>query len=441
MSSDTICKIVHQYNKNPVSKENMQKLQEIASDYAAVKNYVYQRYGGVKSLSKLYPGYTVQNEMTKSGLRERLGLPSVYFYLAVFDALAEIKSQWTRTKTKVAETVKENRELTEEEQHFLRYLLKVNNAFDAALNGTVLELPKEIRQQYDKLASQVTVKKLEHYLGRQVRKHHKKPHTDKVEGFAISERAYRYADHGIYIAIKEKRKRIFILLTDKNCYTRQLYIRLFPEESRMELNVPIDCSIKRHEDYEEALGISMGMRTMITTDQGRIYGEKFGICQSHLSDWIREQSTMYSKNKGANPGRKKYYAKKQRLEEQFHSYINQELNRFLKEEKPEIIYLPKFPKPGTAGPVKRMNHYATMWQRGYLRERLTLKCREQSVQLIEVFGKDISRECSQCGAMGEKKGERFFCPQCGYEADQKENSARNAKKRGEEQTTRMTWES
>lgn len=61
----------------------MRKLQEIAEDYRAVKNYVYQRYGGIKSLSKIYPGYTVQNEMTASGLRASLGLPSVYFYLAV----------------------------------------------------------------------------------------------------------------------------------------------------------------------------------------------------------------------------------------------------------------------------------------------------------------------------------------------------------------------
>ena len=78
----------------------MRKLVEIAEDYGKVKNYVYARFGGIASLSKLYPGYTVQNEMTGSGLRETLGMPSVYFYLAVFDALGDIKCQWTRTKTK-----------------------------------------------------------------------------------------------------------------------------------------------------------------------------------------------------------------------------------------------------------------------------------------------------------------------------------------------------
>ncbi len=98
MSQNKICKTIHQYNQYPVSDADMQKLQEIAEDCRRVRNYVYARYGGIGSLSKLYPGYTVQNEMTESGLRARLGLPSVYFYLAIFDALGDIKAQWSKGK-------------------------------------------------------------------------------------------------------------------------------------------------------------------------------------------------------------------------------------------------------------------------------------------------------------------------------------------------------
>ena len=54
MPEETICKIVRQYNSAPVSREDMEKLQEIAEDFASVKNYVFQRYGGIKSLSKIY---------------------------------------------------------------------------------------------------------------------------------------------------------------------------------------------------------------------------------------------------------------------------------------------------------------------------------------------------------------------------------------------------
>ncbi|MCI9026059.1 MAG: hypothetical protein HFG92_16870, partial [Dorea sp.] len=97
MPMDRVCKTIHQYNREPIKEADMEKLQEIAEDYRKVKNYVYSRYGGIASLSKIYPGYTVQNEMTGSGYRETLGMPAVYFYLAIFDALGDIKSQWTRT--------------------------------------------------------------------------------------------------------------------------------------------------------------------------------------------------------------------------------------------------------------------------------------------------------------------------------------------------------
>ena len=433
MPKDKLCKTVHQYSKGPVPEEDMQRLLEIAEDYKAVKNYVYTRFGGIKSLAKLYPGYTVQNEMTASGLRERINMPSVYFYLAVFDALGDIKGQWGRTKSAVLKNVNRHENLTMEEKHYLRFLLRVNNAFEAALNHSPLKLPKGIQKQYDSLASQVDVSRLESYLGRQVRKLHITLHTEIAAGFSIGERAYRYGDHGIYISIKEKRKRIFIPLTDSNSYTRQLYVCLFPEEKRIEIKVPVDVTAKRHRDYKSRVGISMGMMTMLTTDEGHRYGEEYGVYQTRLSDWMAEQGKTYNQNREANPGRKKYFANKKRQEDRLHSYINQELNRFLRTEKPEIIYLPKLPPSKASGPVRKMNHYLTMWQRGYIQNRLVQKCREQSVQLVEVLGKDISNQCSCCGALGKKEDQLFFCPQCGYQTDQKRNAAQNARKRGEEQ--------
>lgn len=435
MPSETICKIVRQYNKFPIPDEDMHKLLEIARDYAKVKNYVYQRYGGIRSLSKLYPGYTVQNEMTRSGLREELGLPSVYFYLAIFDALGDIRSRWTATRSAILRAVSRNEEMTEEEKHFLRFLLKVNQALDMVLNGSSLKLTGELQRQYEKLSAAVDVHKIRNYLRRQVRKHHARPYTDRTEGFSVSERAYRYGDQGIYLSVKEKRKRVFVPLTDGNSYSRQIYVRLFPEEKRLELQIPVDVAVKKHADYDQCVGVALGMTTMLTTDEGHIYGSELKHYQTRLSNWLQKQSIIYNQNRKANPGRKKYRDGKQRLEEQLHSYINQELNRFLREEKPKIVYLPRLPGSGAVSPIKKVNYYSTMWQRGYIRERLSLKCREQSVVLVEVSGKNISRECSSCGAPGNRREGMFVCSQCGYAADRGENTARNAKRRGKASET------
>lgn len=431
MPSDKICKTVHQYSKDLISGEDMQKLLDIAQDYRKVKNYVYVRFGGIGNLSKIYPGYTVQNEMTGSGYREKLGMPAVYFYLAVFDALSDIKSQWSRTKTKIVKLVNKNESFTEEEKHYLRFILKVSNAFEAVLNQRPIELAAKIKRQYQELSEQVDAEKMHRYLCRQVRKYHVRLHTDAADIFSITERAYRYADHGIYISIKEKRKRVFIPLTDNNQYKCQLKIKLYPREHRLEIKVPVNVSVRSHADYQNQVGVAVGIHTMLTTEEGHRYGEKLGEYQIEYSDWVRTQSGLYRQNKDDNPGRKKYYRKKRRLEEQLHSYINHELNHFLEKERPKTIYIVKLPKPQAGGHNKKINYSVARWQRGYIRKRLEQKCREQSVEIVEVLGKDISNECSRCGAIGRKVEGEFICPACGYREEEKTNTARNVKKRGQ----------
>lgn len=430
---ETICKTICQYNRVPLSAEDMKRLQEVAEDYCRVKNYVYARYSGKGSLSKLYPGYTIQNEMTKSGLRSEIGIPSVYFYLAIFDALGDIKSQWTRTKSKVLDLLRKNENLSPEEKHYLRFVLKSPNAFDAILNQKPIHLPGEMETRHNELAAQVNVEKMYRYLRRQVRKYYAgQQHTDVVTGFSVTERAYRYADHGIYISTKQSRKRVFIPLTDNNHYTSQIYVRLYPENGGVEIKVPINVSVRRHQDYTNQIGVSMGMYIMLTTDTGRVYGEQLGEYQMKYADWIRGQTISYNRRRAVDSGRKKYNAKKKRYIEQIHSYINHELNRFLKIEKPRKVYMVKLPRPCTGGVSKKINNSVTLWQRGYIRERLQLKCREQSVEFVEVLGKGISSECSCCGAPGIKKDGMFICPDCGYTIEEKTNTSRNVLKRGKE---------
>lgn len=430
ISPKVVCKTIQQYNMEPISKENMQKLIEIAEDYRKVKNYVYQRYGGITSLEKLYPGYTIQNEMTECGLRERLGLPSVYYYLAIFDALSDIRSQWTRVKTTILKRIGQNEAFTDEERHYLRFVLKINKAYDAIVNQDTVRLSIDLQNQYEMLAEKTNVKKLNNYLRRLTRKYQVKLHTDQMDGFSTSRKAYRYAEHGIYITSKEKRKRIFIPLTDSNSYKSQLYVKLYPKENSIEIKVPINVKVQEHSDYTNQIGLAMGMIIMFTTDKGHQYGERLGEYQIKYADWMRDQTGIYKNNKEMNPGRKKYINKKKRYEEQLHSYINQEINRLFRMEKPGTIYLPKIRGNQAVGAGRKINNYVTLWQKGYIRSRLTQKCKEHSVKLIEVRGKDISNECCSCGNTGEKKEGVFRCPVCGCQMGEKINTAKNAIKRG-----------
>ena len=136
---------------------------------------------------------------------------------------------------------------------------------------------------------------------------------------------------------KERRRRIFIPLTDSNKYKKQIYVRLFQEKNSVELKAAIQTAVHYHPDYVSRVGICLGMSAMLTTDEGHIYGERLGIYQTEFSTWIRQQVGKYNANRDAAPGRKKYNARKHRMQEFLHSYINMELNRFLREEKPKTV--------------------------------------------------------------------------------------------------------
>lgn len=430
MPSDTIYKTIHQYNKFPISETDMDKLIDIAKDYRKVKSYVYQRYGGIKSLPKLYPGYTIQNEMTKSGLRSQLRLPSVYFYLAVFEALGDIKSHWTQTKEKVLKKVSQNENFTPREKQYLRFVVRQSQYLEGVLLRKEVKFNESWEKAYQENSRDLDIDKLNKYLCRQVRKHLKKLYAGTENGFSISERAYRYGKQGIYISTKESRKRIYVPLTDNNQYKQQLYIVLKPEEKSIILKVPIQIAVKRNRDYTNKVGLAVGMDYMFVSDKGNNYGENYTEYQYRLNNYIAAAQKRYSKNKKDNPGRNKYFAGKRKLEAALHTYINSEINKMLQTEKPETLYIPKLPQNSGKGVNKQINHSITMWQRGYIRKRLVQKCREQSITVIEVFGKDISNECSRCGHMGNKNHNIFFCESCGLELPSRVNTARNSLKRG-----------
>lgn len=442
MMQNKICKTIHQYSKEPVSYEDMCRLKEIARDYCRVKNDVYQRYGGIKSLSKLYPGYTIQNEMTACGLRPALGLPSVYFHLAVFEALGDIKAQWTRIKSDVLAAVGKNDRFSPQDRHYLRFVIKVSGCFDNILNGKAVVIPEEMKDKYGDITGSVNSEtgnkvdcgKLDHYLCRQVRKRLHRLWTDKADGFAIAERAYRYGmngeDHGIFISTKEKRKRIFVPLTDENAYKKQLYIKLNPEENSIEINVPVEVRVRTHGDWENEIGVSMGIECLFTTNGGNVYGEHFGELHNEFVEYVSAADRAYRREKENNAGRKKYRLQKARLDAKLEAYVNQQINRMIAQEKPRIIYVPQIPQSGPAGYTPKINYSVNIWRKGFIRRRLEQKCRENSVELIEVTGRGISTECSRCGAAGIHSKGIFQCESCGYETDKKVNAAKNAIKRG-----------
>ncbi len=411
-----ICKAIHQYSKGKISSENMDVLMDIGHGCMVVRNYIYQRYGGIKSLVKVYSSYEIDSEVRTTGFREKIGLPSVYFSPSVSRALADIKIMWAQVRNGINDSVSRNERFSPEDRHYIRFVLKTDVCYWNILNGKSVPLPEKIQSGYKKVIADLgsgsgqRIKNLNRYICRQTRKRLHRQHTDNGLRFTIKKQGYKYGEldgeHGIFLATKVNRQRMFIPLTDANVYDRMLDISLNPQKKSIEIIIPIFVNIRQHEDYTGEIGISLGLWNMITTSTGNVYGSKFGKMQQEISQFILEEN--YRKKIENASDTQKYRACKEKIDAALKNYVNMELNKMIEQEKPEAVYMAKLPRnPGMLMKGTGDTHLLRMWKKGFVTERLRWKCQKNNIKIIEVIGRGISRECSACGQIGYIDGEKF----------------------------------
>ncbi len=434
-----VCKAIHQYSKGKISSENMDVLMEIGHGCMVTKNYIYQRYGGIKSLEKLYPGYVIEAEVREAGFREKIGLPSVYFSAAMDRALGDIRIMWAQVKSGINDAASKNERFSPEDRHYIRFAIKVSGCFGNILNGKPVSVPKEMQPRYNKILmelgeeSEQRVRDLNRFVCRQARKRLRKQHTDNETYFAVKMKGYKYGEldgkHGIFLTTKVSRKRMFIPLTDTNVYDRTLDIKLNTQKRSIEIIVPLFVNVKQHEDYTNEIGISLGLWNMITTSTGNVYGSEFGKMQNEISMYVLKEMSQNGKVKTSDT--KKYIAHKAKMDAALKNYVNMEINRMLGNEKTKVVYMAKLPRnPGMSMKGTGDTYFLRMWKKGFVTERIQWKCRENDIRLIEVVGKGIGTDCSVCGQKGYIEDENFKCPVCGFNENKKVNGARNALNRG-----------
>ncbi|MDE6365381.1 MAG: transposase, partial [Lachnospiraceae bacterium] len=325
------------------------------------------------------------------------------------------------------------------DRHYIRFALKTDICYWNILNGKSVPLPEKIQPGYEKVIADLgsgggqRVKNLNRYICRQTRKRLHRQHTDNRLRFTIKKQGYKYGEldgeHGIFLATKSNRQRMFIPLTDANVYDRMLDISLNPQKKSIEIIIPIFVNIMKHEDYADEIGISLGLWDMITTSTGNVYGSSFGKMQQEISRFILEKN--YRKEIENASDTQKYQARKEKMDAALKNYVNMELNRMLAQEKPKVVYMAKLPRnPGMLMKGTGDTHLLRMWKKGFVTERLQWKCQKNGIKIVEVIGRGIGRECSACGQTGYTDGEKFICPACGFEENKKVNGAKNALNRG-----------
>ena len=434
-----LTKTVCHYSQ-PLTKETAEFLEGIAEDYAKVKNYVYGRYSGIRSMNRLVPAYDVLTEMRHCGLRAELELPTAYYELAAAEAVKDIRGMWGMLKNNLRDIITAKESLTADDRAYLRTVLKINSVFAAILNRQEYEKPRKVE------GLQVNESRLNNLLCRLVRRFLKTPRIGKSTGFKVTPNGYKCKDKALYLVSRKPRKRVCIPLTEDIASDRQLYITL--RGNRAAIAVPVDMEVKKSETAEAVLYAHIGYKDMLTLSSGHVYGRDLNklvtpeterldrknrergklmkACIRNLQEGRLKKAEAIQVN---NLGKAKYLRAKQREREKTQNYINAELNRLIVAEKPARIVITK--------PVskKRRKHYSPALNRrmarsfsGYIRERLTYKCRLHGIELEQISSKGTALICSQCGEEGKRDQYDFICETCGLHLPAALNSARNIEK-------------
>lgn len=435
-TSSTITKTVWQYSE-VLPEDTMEFLRSIALDYVKVKNYTYKRYSGIKSLGRLTPVFDIMSEVRHSGIRTQLGLPSAYFDPAIVEAVADIKGMWGMLKNKIGTLITVNENLSDEDRIYLRTILKLDKLYAAVLCHEQYEMPKRAQ------GLNIDVERLNNLLRRLTRKYLTKPKADKTDCFSIAPSGYAYRDGALCIASRIAGQRIPLPLKDEHICDRQ--IRICLKESSVALALPVETKVRKHRDYDSTVYIHIGYQDMFTLSNGNIYGQAMGemtssetqrltqknkerakmrsVYQNSVTSGEQEQANRIADN---NLGTQKYDRRKEKERAKTQAFINTEINRMLAEEKPQRIVITK---PVTVGKTKlaskSANRKLSRSFNGYVRERLSYKCRLHSIELVEINSKGTGSICSCCRAEGKRQPDGFCCPSCGYKTTISLNGARN----------------
>lgn len=436
----TITKTIWQYSE-PLPEETIEFLKGIALDYCKVKNHIYQRYSGVKSLDKLTPVYNILNEMRHCGLREQLNLPVVYYELAITDAVTNIKVRWEIIKNKLGDLITRNEHLSADDRTYLRTVLKMNNVYAAILNNREYEMPKNAQ------GLDIDVKHLNNLLRRLTRKQLTIPQTDKADSFRISPNGYSYKNSTIRIVCRTPRKRVSIPLKDSRTFDRQIHIHI--KDNFVALAVPVETKIKKHGDYTNTIYIYIGNKDMFTLSNGNIYGASLDELVNPETERLTKKNNERSKMRTVymqsiesgnlkkasnievnNLGRFKYDKQKEKERSRTTSFINSEINRMLEKEKPgKIVITRQITKNKTKLLSKEANRKLSRSFNAYARERLAYKCQIHSIELEKISSNTTGNECSSCGAIGKRQASDFICENCGLRTTIALNSAKNIQKK------------
>ena len=263
------------------------QLLELNNEINAFKTYLGSRYNGIHSLDKIErPRKLIRDKLVNTAIHEDSKLQGRHFRACIDDVVGNIKTNWVLTKNDIKRAIRKNENLSEEDKHYLYYVLKVDKYYQGILERKQLELTKEFK---------VDRKRLDNLLRRYTYRYHRRPPKyENSKVITLTEDMYRYSKGQLRIMGRTKGKPIVLDIKETNQLKGTIKLVIY-DKNHIEVHGVVEIKPKQHTDYINEVGIDKGYSSMIATSTEREYGTELGKLLSKETERLSEKDKTASK--------------------------------------------------------------------------------------------------------------------------------------------------
>ena len=258
---------------------------------------------------------------------------------------------------------------------------------------------------------------------------------------ALDSSLYRVFEHGghLFVAISSlvRGERLFLPLRGRGRISGDIRVVFEPGRQTAFVHVTYDVRVPAQTASGAAIGLDAGVTEVLTASNGERYGEGYGPLLDRLSaettETGRARNRLYqiarradergdrekaSHIRSQNLGRKKLGVRRDRGEAAVKTMVGRAVREAL-DSRPAVVVVEDLSHLRGRTKSRRLSRIVSRWVRACLAERLEFRTEAGGSRLETVNAAYTSQTCPNptCGFVhrDNRHGDRFHCPQCGWD--------------------------
>ena len=133
------------YHSNTLDKQVFDQLIETCDSREGCHNYFYSRFSGIEYMDNLkfrdIRDYLLTNEKDEM---KKFNIPSRTWKMELSETITNIKSMWSNTANEIKTYIRDNVNLSDEDRHYLYYILKSNELWAQVIKTQTVNETKKL---------------------------------------------------------------------------------------------------------------------------------------------------------------------------------------------------------------------------------------------------------------------------------------------------------